>query len=201
MSISKTKIDGVSSSHFGMELGISSSATIADMGMVTFVVGTSEQMTMFHFAVAVLLQVPVTPLHEALPIDALDLVAEAHARFQAGAITQAMYGRIGMSEGFNYVAGGLPYDMVLRANGVDVFQAIRKDWMHCCSLWIVTCMLQHANITLAKDTKLDLPSHVFCLLCAFWQGRLGMLALRMAFFCEIVAAPAFLPGSPRNSSC
>ena len=131
-----------------MEFGISSSATIADMGMVTFVVGTSEQMTMFHLPVALLLQVPVSP-HEALPIDALDLVAEAHARLHVGEITNAMYGRIIMSDGFNYVAGGLPYDMVLRANGVDVSQAIRKDWMHCalqdglltvdCHLYIAAC--------------------------------------------------------------
>ena len=140
--------DGICCSQSGMEIGISSSVTIAECGIMHFVDGTSEQMTMFHLPVALLLQVPVSP-HEALPIDALDLVAEAHARLQAGEITNAMYGRIIMSDGFNYVAGGLPYDMVLRTNGVDVFQAARKDWMHSalqdglltvdCHLYVAAC--------------------------------------------------------------
>ena len=101
--------DGICCSQSGMEIGIFSSVAIAECGMEHFVVGTSQQMTMFHLPVALRkLQLPVSPLHEALPIDALDLVAETHARLQAGEITNAMYGRIIMSDGFNYVAGGLP---------------------------------------------------------------------------------------------
>ena len=142
---------GICCSQSGMEIGISSSVTIAECSILDFVVGTSQQMTMFHLPVALLLQVPVSP-HEALPIDALDLVAEAHARLHVGEITNAMYGRIIMSDGFNYVAGGLPYDMVLRTNGVDVFQAARKDWMHSalqdglltvdCHLYVAACQHQ-----------------------------------------------------------
>ena len=60
----------------------------------------------------------------------LDLVAEAHARFSAGIINKTMYERIIYAYGFNYVPDGLPYDKVLRAKGVDVLQAARKDWMH-----------------------------------------------------------------------
>ena len=62
--------------------------------------------------------------------ETLNLIVEAHARLQPGGIDDAMYKRILFSEGFNYVPNGLPYDETLRTNGVDVFQAIRKDWMH-----------------------------------------------------------------------
>ena len=81
--------------------------------------------------------------------DALDLVAAAHARLEAGTMTKTLFGQVSMSQGFNYVPGGLAYDMALRANGVDVFQAIRKDWMHSalqdgmltveCHLYIKAC--------------------------------------------------------------
>ena len=81
--------------------------------------------------------------------DVVDLVAVAHARLQAGEITSAFHKQIVMSRGFNYVAGGMPYDMVLRANGVDVFQAARVDWMHSalqdglltvdCHLYVAAC--------------------------------------------------------------
>ena len=64
--------------------------------------------------------------------DTFDMIAELHARLQTSDVNRATYDRICMSEGFNFVAGGLPFDLTLRANGVDVFRAARKDWVHSC---------------------------------------------------------------------
>ena len=66
-------VDGDPCSHVGMELGISSSAAIANYCIGDFVVGTSIQMTMFHMPVAILLQLPVSPLHEALTIEKISV--------------------------------------------------------------------------------------------------------------------------------
>ena len=60
----------------------------------------------------------------------VDLVAAAHQRLQAGAISVGLVGRIEKTEGFNYHPKALPYDQTLREGNVDIFAASRFDWVH-----------------------------------------------------------------------
>ena len=60
----------------------------------------------------------------------VDLVAEAHQRLQAGAISVGLVERIEKTEGFNYHPKALPYDQILRDGNVDIFAASRFDWVH-----------------------------------------------------------------------
>ena len=79
----------------------------------------------------------------------VDMVAAVHRRLQADPRLKGLHDKIVMKEGFNYCESGLPYDTVLRNAGVDVFKAIRLDWMHsalqdgsltiCCHLFLVSC--------------------------------------------------------------
>lgn len=61
--------------------------------------------------------------------DSCDLVAEAHARWQRGEITKALFENVSMTEGMNFVPGGVAFDMRLRGR-VMFFLAITMDWVH-----------------------------------------------------------------------
>ena len=60
----------------------------------------------------------------------VDLVAEAHHRLQADAIAPGLCANIAKVEGFNYHPKGLLYNRRLRDSTIEIFPALRYDWVH-----------------------------------------------------------------------
>ena len=61
--------------------------------------------------------------------DACDLVAEACRRWQASAIPKTVHKNVRNSNGMNWIAGGLAYDLEVRAK-TEIHNAITMDWVH-----------------------------------------------------------------------
>ena len=61
--------------------------------------------------------------------ESVDKVEAGHQLVQEGRMSATAYDRLVKTEGFNYVAGGLPFDEVLRLR-CNLFGCVRKDWVH-----------------------------------------------------------------------
>ena len=61
--------------------------------------------------------------------EAVDLIAAAHRRYIAGGCTKAFYKRLVKEGGFQFMEGGLVFDVELRTR-LKLWDAIRIDWVH-----------------------------------------------------------------------
>ena len=57
-------------------------------------------------------------------------VKSAHDALCSGRMRQALHDQVCMSEGFNFVADGMPYRISLRSPWTPIFDAITVDWVH-----------------------------------------------------------------------
>ena len=80
--------------------------------------------------------------------EAVDLIAAAHRRLEAGGCSQAFYKRLVKERGFKFAGGGCVFDVELR-DRLKLWNAIRIDWVHSalnggclsieCNLFIKAC--------------------------------------------------------------